>query len=209
MSYSLPPLPYAYDALEPHFDALTMEIHHGKHHQTYVNNLNNAVSEAGLGAAPVEALIAQLENVPESWRTAVRNKGGGHANHSLFWTILSAKGGRPSGEVARAIDSELGGFDAFKDAFTKAAQTRFGSGWAWLTVGQDGKLLVESSANQDSPLMGEFAGLSGGTPILTLDVWEHAYYLNYQNRRPDYIAAFFHIINWEEVNRRYLAAQGR
>lgn len=209
MSYSLPPLPYAYDALEPHFDALTMEIHHGKHHQTYVNNLNNAVSEAGLGAAPVEALIAQLENVPESWRTAVRNNGGGHANHSLFWTILSAKGGRPSGEVARAIDSELGGFDAFKDAFTKAAQTRFGSGWAWLTVGQDGKLLVESSANQDSPLMGEFAGLSGGTPILTLDVWEHAYYLNYQNRRPDYIAAFFHIINWEEVNRRYLAAQGR
>jgi len=209
MSYSLPPLPYAYDALEPHFDALTMEIHHGKHHQTYVNNLNNAVSEAGLGAAPVEALIAQLENVPESWRTAVRNNGGGHANHSLFWTILSAQGGRPSGEVARAIDSELGGFDAFKDAFTKAAQTRFGSGWAWLTVGQDGKLLVESSANQDSPLMGEFAGLSGGTPILTLDVWEHAYYLNYQNRRPDYIAAFFHIINWEEVNRRYLAAQGR
>ena len=198
MSYSLPPLPYAYDALEPHFDALTMEIHHGKHHQTYVNNLNNAVSEAGLGAAPVEALIEQLENVPESWRTAVRNNGGGHANHSLFWTILSAKGGRPSGEVARAIDSELGGFDAFKDAFTKAAQTRFGSGWAWLTVGQDGKLLVESSANQDSPLMGEFAGLSGGTPILTLDVWEHAYYLNYQNRRPDYIAAFFHIINWEE-----------
>ena len=209
MSYSLPPLPYAYDALEPHFDALTMEIHHGKHHQTYVNNLNNAVSEAGLGAAPVEALIEQVENVPESWRTAVRNNGGGHANHSLFWTILSAKGGRPSGEVARAIDSELGGFDAFKDAFTKAAQTRFGSGWAWLTVGQDGKLLVESSANQDSPLMGEFAGLSGGTPILTLDVWEHAYYLNYQNRRPDYIAAFFHIINWEEVNRRYLAAQGR
>ena len=209
MSYSLPPLPYAYDALEPHFDALTMEIHHGKHHQTYVNNLNNAVSEAGLGAATVEALIEQLENVPESWRTAVRNNGGGHANHSLFWTILSAKGGRPSGEVARAIDSELGGFDAFKDAFTKAAQTRFGSGWAWLTVGQDGKLLVESSANQDSPLMGEFAGLSGGTPILTLDVWEHAYYLNYQNRRPDYIAAFFHIINWEEVNRRYLAAQGR
>ena len=209
MSYSLPPLPYAYDALEPHFDALTMEIHHGKHHQTYVNNLSNAVSEAGLGAAPVEALIEQLENVPESWRTAVRNNGGGHANHSLFWTILSAKGGRPSGEVARAIDSELGGFDAFKDAFTKAAQTRFGSGWAWLTVGQDGKLLVESSANQDSPLMGEFAGLSGGTPILTLDVWEHAYYLNYQNRRPDYIAAFFHIINWEEVNRRYLAAQGR
>ena len=209
MSYTLPPLAYDYAALEPHIDAQTMEIHYSRHHQTYVNNLNNAVSEAGLGAAPVEALIEQLENVPESWRTAVRNNGGGHANHSLFWTILSAKGGRPSGEVARAIDSELGGFDAFKDAFTKAAQTRFGSGWAWLTVGQDGKLLVESSANQDSPLMGEFAGLSGGTPILTLDVWEHAYYLNYQNRRPDYIAAFFHIINWEEVNRRYLAAQGR
>ena len=197
MSYSLPPLPYAYDALEPHFDALTMEIHHGKHHQTYVNNLNNAVSEACLGAAPVEALIEQLENVPESWRTAVRNNGGGHANHSLFWTILSAKGGRPSGEVARAIDSELGGFDAFKDAFTKAAQTRFGSGWAWLTVGQDGKLLVESSANQDSPLMGEFAGLSGGTPILTLDVWEHAYYLKYQNKRGEYAKAFWNIVNWD------------
>ncbi|VFR54309.1 Manganese superoxide dismutase [plant metagenome] len=209
MSYSLPPLPYAYDALEPHFDALTMEIHHGKHHQTYVNNLNNAVSEAGLEGGPVEALIAQLESVPESVRTAVRNNGGGHANHSLFWTILSAKGGQPTGEVAQAIDSDLGGFDAFKDAFTKAAQTRFGSGWAWLTVGQDGKLLVESSANQDSPLMGPFAGLSGGTPILALDVWEHAYYLNYQNRRPDYIAAFFHIIHWEEVNRRYLAAKGR
>ena len=200
MSYSLPPLPYAYDALEPHFDALTMEIHHGKHHQTYVNNLNNAVSEAGLGAAPVEALIEQLENVPESWRTAVRNNGGGHANHSLFWTILSAKGGRPSGEVARAIDSELGGFDAFKDAFTKAAQTRFGSGWAWLTVGQDGKLLVESSANQDSPLS------EGNTPILGLDVWEHAYYLKYQNRRPDYIGAFYNVINWDEVERRYPAA---
>ena len=191
MSYSLPPLPYAYDALEPHFDALTMEIHHGKHHQTYVNNLNNAVSEAGLGAAPVEALIEQLENVPESWRTAVRNNGGGHANHSLFWTILSAKGGRPSGEVARAIDSELGGFDAFKDAFTKAAQTRFGSGWAWLTVGQDGKLLVESSANQDSPLS------DGNTPVLGLDVWEHAYYLDFQNRRPDHIQAWLDkLANW-------------
>lgn len=209
MTYSLPPLPYAYDALEPHFDAQTMEIHHTKHHQTYVNNLNNAVSEAGLTAEPVEALIGRLESVPESVRSAVRNNGGGHANHSLFWTILSPECGQPTGAVAQAIANDLGGFDAFKDAFTKAAQTRFGSGWAWLTVGQDGKLLVESSANQDSPLMGSFVGLSGGAPILALDVWEHAYYLNYQNRRPDYIAAFFNIINWDEVNRLYLAAQAR
>lgn len=209
MAYTLPKLPYAYDALEPHIDAATMEIHHSKHHQTYINNVNAALEGTEYADLPVDELVKKTKSLPENLQGPVRNNGGGHANHSLFWTILSAKGGRPSGEVARAIDSELGGFDAFKDAFTKAAQTRFGSGWAWLTVGQDGKLLVESSANQDSPLMGEFAGLSGGTPILTLDVWEHAYYLNYQNRRPDYIAAFFHIINWEEVNRRYLAAQGR
>lgn len=206
MAYSLPPLPYEYDALEPHFDARTMEIHHSKHHQTYVNNLNNAVGEAGLAEVPVEVLIAQLESVPESKRGALRNNGGGHANHSLFWKILAASGGEPDGEISHAIDRDLGGFDAFKDVFTKAAQTRFGSGWAWLTVGKDGKLLVESSANQDNPLMGQLAGLSGGTPILALDVWEHAYYLHYQNRRPDYISAFFRIINWQEVNRLYLVA---
>lgn len=206
MAYTLPPLPYAYDALEPHFDARTMEIHHGKHHQTYVTNLNNAVNDAGVEAVAVESLIADIKALPEQIRVAVRNNGGGHANHSLFWSVLSAQGGQPEGKLAQAIDSELGGYAAFKDSFTKAAQTRFGSGWAWLTVGRDGKLLVESSANQDNPLMGEFAGLSGGTPILGLDVWEHAYYLHYQNRRPDYISAFFNIINWAEVARRYEAA---
>jgi len=208
MAYELPPLPYAYDALEPHFDARTMEIHHTKHHQTYVTNLNNALKEAGVDdSAPVEELITRIDTLPQQIQTAVRNNGGGHANHSLFWTVLKAGGGgQPSGRVADAIERDLGGYDKFKEAFTKAAQTRFGSGWAWLTVGSDGKLLVESSANQDHPQMGGFAGLSGGTPILGLDVWEHAYYLNYQNRRPDYIAAFFNIINWDEVNRRYEAA---
>lgn len=209
MPYSLPPLAYAYDALEPHFDARTMEIHHSKHHQTYVKNLNNAVAEAGVADMPVEQLINQLEKVPESARTALRNNGGGHANHALFWQILSPEGGQPTGEISEALVRDLGGFDSFKASFTKAAQTRFGSGWAWLTVGKDGKLLVESSANQDSPLMGDIANLSGGTPILTLDVWEHAYYLNYQNRRPDYIEAFFHIINWEEVDRRYRKVVGK
>ncbi len=209
MHYSLPPLAYAYNALEPHFDARTMEIHHSKHHQTYVNNLNNAVAEAGIVDMPVEQLISQLEKMPESARTALRNNGGGHANHALFWTILSPEGGQPTGEISEALVRDLGGFDSFKASFIKAAQTRFGSGWAWLTVGRDGKLLVESSTNQDSPLMGDIANLSGGTPILTLDVWEHAYYLNYQNRRPDYIEAFFHIINWEEVNRRYRKAVGK
>lgn len=206
MTYTLPPLPYAYDALEPHFDARTMEIHHSRHHQTDVNNLNNAVAEAGIEAVPVEELIAAITSLPDGVRTAIRNNGGGHANHALFWTVLGPDGGSPEGELAEAIDADLGGYDAFKDTFTKAAQTRFGSGWAWLSVGKDGKLLIESSANQDSPLMGDFVGLSGGTPILALDVWEHAYYLNYQNRRPDYIAAFFSIINWKEVLRRYDAA---
>ncbi|KQQ36276.1 superoxide dismutase [Duganella sp. Leaf126] len=209
MAYELPPLPYAYDALEPHFDARTMEIHHNKHHQTYVTSLNNAVNDAGIEPVAVEDLIRDIGALPEAARTAVRNHGGGHANHALFWTVLSPKGGgQPTGKLAAAIDADLGGYDRFKDLFTKAAQTRFGSGWAWLTVGKDGKLLVENSANQDSPLMGEFVGLSGGTPILGLDVWEHAYYLNYQNRRPDYIAAFFNIINWDDVARRYEAAIG-
>ena len=208
MPYALPPLPYAYDALEPHFDARTMEIHHTKHHQTYITNVNNALAEANVAEVPVEQLITNISALPQNIQTAVRNNGGGHANHALFWTVLSPDGGQPSGKLAQAIDDDLGGYDRFKDTFTKAAQTRFGSGWAWLTLGKDGKLLIESSANQDSPLMGEFAGISGGTPILGLDVWEHAYYLQYQNKRPDYIAAFFNIINWAEVERRYEAALG-
>jgi len=203
MPYALPPLPYAYDALEPHFDSRTMEIHHTKHHQAYITNVNNALGEAGVAEVPVEQLIADIGSLPQAVQGVVRNNGGGHANHALFWTVLSPEGGKPSGKVAQAIEDDLGGYEKFKDAFTKAAQTRFGSGWAWLTVGKDGKLLVESSANQDSPLMGQFAGMSGGTPILGLDVWEHAYYLQYQNKRPDYIAAFFNIINWVEVERRY------
>jgi Fe-Mn family superoxide dismutase len=203
MPYALPPLPYAYDALEPHFDSRTMEIHHTKHHQAYITNVNNALSEAAVAEVPVEQLIADIGSLPQAVQGVVRNNGGGHANHALFWTVLSPEGGKPSGKVAQAIEDDLGGYEKFKDAFTKAAQTRFGSGWAWLTVGKDGKLLVESSANQDSPLMGQFAGMSGGTPILGLDVWEHAYYLQYQNKRPDYIAAFFNIINWAEVERRY------
>ena len=208
MPYTLPPLPYAYNALEPHFDAQTMEIHHTKHHQTYITNVNNALADSDVGDVPVEQLISDIGALPQGVQNVVRNNGGGHANHALFWTVLSPEGGQPSGQLAQAIETDLGGYDNFKDAFTKAAQTRFGSGWAWLTVGKDGKLLVESSPNQDNPLMGEFAGMSGGTPILGLDVWEHAYYLQYQNKRPDYIAAFFNIINWAEVERRYDAALG-
>jgi Fe-Mn family superoxide dismutase len=202
MPYTLPKLPYAYDALEPHIDAQTMEIHYTKHHQTYINNLNAALEGAGLGTdEPVETLIGRIDSLPEAVRGPVRNNGGGHANHSLFWTVMSPEGGgQPQGSVAAAIDSDLSGFDAFKDSFTKAALTRFGSGWAWLSVTPDGKLVVESSANQDSPLM------HGNTPILGLDVWEHAYYLKYQNRRPEYIGAFFNVIDWAEVSRRYEAA---
>ncbi|MDN4039669.1 superoxide dismutase [Massilia sp. YIM B02443] len=208
MPYALPPLPYAYNALEPHFDAQTMEIHHTRHHQTYITNVNNALAESNVAEVPVEQLISDIGSLPQNVQNVVRNNGGGHANHALFWTVLSPDGGKPSGQLAQAIETDLGGYDSFKDAFTKAAQTRFGSGWAWLTVGKDGKLLVESSANQDNPLMGQFAGMSGGTPILGLDVWEHAYYLKYQNKRPDYIAAFFNIINWGEVERRYQEALG-
>ena len=204
MAYTLPPLPYAYDALEPNIDALTMEIHHSKHHQTYVNNLNAALDGAGIATdEPVDALVARIDQLPEAIRGAVRNNGGGHANHSLFWSVMSPQGGgEPDGALARAIDAELGGHAAFREAFTKAALTRFGSGWAWLSVTPAGKLLVESSANQDSPLM------QGNTPILGLDVWEHAYYLKYQNRRPEYIGAFYNVIDWSEVARRYAAAVG-
>jgi Fe-Mn family superoxide dismutase len=204
LAYTLPTLPYAYDALEPHIDALTMEIHHSKHHQTYVNNLNAALEGAGIATdEPVEALVARIDQLPEAVRGAVRNNGGGHANHSLFWSVMSPRGGgEPYGALARAIDTELGGHAAFREAFTKAALTRFGSGWAWLSVTPAGKLAVESSANQDSPLM------QGNTPILGLDVWEHAYYLKYQNRRPEYIGAFYNVIDWPEVARRYAAAVG-
>ncbi len=201
MPYSLPALPYAYDALEPHIDAQTMEIHHSKHHQTYVNNLNAALEGNPLGELPVEELLTRLKEVPEDKRGAVINNGGGHANHSLFWTVMSTSGGgEPQGDLKAAIDSQLGGFEAFKEAFTKAALTRFGSGWAWLSVTPEKKLVVESTGNQDSPLM------NGNTPILGLDVWEHAYYLRYQNRRPEYIGAFYNVVNWAEVARRYQTA---
>lgn len=207
MPHTLPKLPYAYDALEPNIDAQTMEIHYTRHHQTYVNNLNTALEGSEYAEQPVDALIVGVEALPEKMRAPVRNNGGGHANHSLFWTVMSPSGGGlPGGDLARAIDAELGGFDAFKKAFTQAALTRFGSGWAWLTVTKDGRLAVESSANQDNPAM---LGIgSGNTAILGLDVWEHAYYLKYQNRRPEYIAAFYNVIDWVEVARRYAAARG-
>jgi Fe-Mn family superoxide dismutase len=198
MAFTLPALPYAYDALEPHIDAQTMEIHHSKHHQTYVNNLNAALEGQPWAELPVEELLRRLSEVPAELRPAVINNGGGHANHSLFWDVMSPTGGgRPEGELAEAIEAELGGFERFKEAFTKAALSRFGSGWAWLSVTRAKRLLVESSANQDSPLM------QGNTPILGLDVWEHAYYLRYQNRRPEYIGAFYNVIDWAEVGRRY------
>jgi len=204
MPYTLPALPYAYDALEPHIDARTMEIHHTKHHQAYINNVNTALGDSPLASKSVEDLITDLNAVPENIRTAVRNNGGGHANHALFWTILSPKGGgMPTGDLAAAIDKACGSFDAFKEQFGKAATTRFGSGWAWLSVKSDGSLVVESTANQDSPLS------EGRTPILGLDVWEHAYYLNYQNRRPDYITSFWNLVNWPEVDRRFAAAKGK
>lgn len=203
MAFQLPALPYANDALEPHIDAQTMEIHHDRHHNTYVTNLNAALENAPeLQGKSLEDLIANLDSVPESIRTAVRNNGGGHHNHSLFWEIIGPNGGgAPTGAIASAIDSELGGFDKFKEDFAKAATTRFGSGWAWLVVGKDGKLAITSTPNQDSPIM------EGLTPVLGLDVWEHAYYLKYQNKRPDYIASFWNVINWDEVNKRYEAAK--
>ncbi len=202
MAFELPQLPYAYDALEPHIDKETMNIHHTKHHNTYVTNLNNALQgNEELLAKSVEEVIANLDAVPESARTAVRNNGGGHANHSLFWQILSPNGGgAPTGELADAISSKFGSFESFKEEFAKAATTRFGSGWAWLSV-SNGELEVSSTPNQDSPIM------EGKTPILGLDVWEHAYYLNYQNRRPDYIASFWNVVNWDEVSKRYTAAK--
>ena len=207
MAHTLPELPYAFDALEPNIDAKTMEIHYTKHHQAYITNLDKALEGSDLADKPAEELIRDIDALPEKIRGAVRNNGGGHANHSLFWTVMSPKGGgQPVGDVAKHIDSDLGSFDKFKEAFTQAALTRFGSGWAWLSVDKGGKLSVENSANQDSPLMKGIG--SGNTPVLGLDVWEHAYYLKYQNRRPDYIAAFYNVIDWNEVERRYQAAIG-
>lgn len=201
MAYFLPALPYAYDALEPNIDAKTMEIHHSKHHQTYINNINGAIAGTEWEKLSVEDLVAKVNEVPTDLKNMVINNAGGHANHSLFWTVMSPQGGgQPTGAVAKAIDEQLGGFDTFKEAFTKAAISRFGSGWAWLSVTPEHQLIVESSANQDSPLM------YGHTPILGLDVWEHAYYLKYQNRRPEYINAFYNVVDWDEVNRRYHAA---
>ncbi|MEE2825961.1 MAG: superoxide dismutase [Planctomycetota bacterium] len=200
MAYTLPELPYEYGALEPHVDARTMEIHYTKHHNGYVTKLNAALEGTGIEVS-IEELVSNLDMVPEEKRTAVRNNGGGHANHSLFWTVMCPNGGgAPTGELAAAIDESFGSFDAFKEAFANAAATRFGSGWAWLSV-DNGKLVVESTANQDNPWM------EGRTPVLGLDVWEHAYYLHYQNRRPDYISAFFNVVNWDEVLRRVAAAK--
>jgi len=202
MSHQLPDLPYPNDALEPHIDAATMEIHHDRHHNAYVTNLNAAIEgNDTLSGKSIEELISDLGSVPEEIRGAVRNNGGGHANHSLFWTIIApGKGGNPSGNLAAAIDSSFGSFDSFKEEFSKAGMTRFGSGWAWLVV-KDGKLAVTSTPNQDNPIMD-----GSGTPILGLDVWEHAYYLNYQNKRPDYIAAFWNVVDWDAVAERYAAA---
>lgn len=201
MPFTLPALPYGYDALVPHIDAKTMEIHHTKHHQAYINNANKALeAHPALAAKSVEALISDLASVPEDIRTVVRNNAGGHYNHSLFWTVLGPNaGGEPTGALAEAITSTFGSLAAFKEKFAAAAAGRFGSGWAWLALDK-GKLVVESSPNQDSPLM------EGRTPILGLDVWEHAYYLNYQNRRPDYITAFWNVVNWTEVARRFAEA---
>ena len=198
MAFELPKLPYAFDALEPHIDTKTMEIHHGKHHQGYTNNLNNAIAGTPLEGQSIETIVTKMDMS----NGAVRNNGGGFYNHSLFWKVMSPNGGgTPTGALAEAINNAFGSFEAFKDAFSKAAATRFGSGWAWLCVHKGGKVAVCSTANQDNPLM---PGMGcGGHPILALDVWEHAYYLNYQNRRPDYINAFFNVINWNEVAKNY------
>jgi superoxide dismutase, Fe-Mn family len=203
MAYQLPALPYPFDALEPTIDARTMEIHHDKHHGAYVNNVNAAIAgHADLEAMSIEDLLRNIDKVPEGIRTAVRNSGGGHANHAMFWQIMKkGGGGAPTGELADAINSAFGSFDAFKDAFAKAGAGRFGSGWAWL-VSNNGKLEVTSTANQDSPYM------EGKTPLMGIDVWEHAYYLNYQNRRPDYISAWWNVVNWDAVASRFAASKG-
>ena len=208
MAYELPQLPYSYDALEPHIDARTMEIHHSKHHAAYIAKANAALEgHAALGEQSIDALVSNLDAVPEGIRGAIRNNGGGHANHSLFWSIMgpagsAGVGGEPTGTLGEKIHATFGTFDTFKEQFATAAATRFGSGWAWLALKADGTLVVTSTANQDSPLM------EGMTPLLGLDVWEHAYYLNYQNRRPDYVAAFWNVIDWDAVGTRYTSAVG-
>lgn len=203
MAYEVPPLPYGYAALEPYIDEQTMRIHHDRHHGTYVSNLNNALAnQPELASLPVEELIQHLDRVPEAVRTAVRNNGGGHANHLFFWTIMKSNGGgAPSGDLAEAIKSTFGGFDAFKTQFAAAAMARFGSGWAWLTADAQGALRIESTPNQDSPLM------EGRVPLLGVDVWEHAYYLKYQNRRADYVAAWWNTVDWDAVAKRFAAAK--
>lgn len=207
MAYTLPDLNYSYDALEPHFDARTMEIHHTKHHNAYITKVNGAIDGSNLENQSIEALISDLSAVPDAIRGAVRNNGGGHANHSFFWNILSPNGGgTPTGALAEAIESELGGFDAFKSAFADAGATRFGSGWAWLVLKADGTLAVTSTPNQDSPLMKGVAEVEG-TPIIGLDVWEHAYYLKYQNLRPSYIEAFWNVVDWSKADAIYSSAK--
>ena len=210
MAYELPKLPYANDALAPHIDAKTMEIHHDKHHQAYITNANNLLKDhPELAALDVNALIADLSRVPEAIRTGVRNNAGGHSNHSFFWKILGpGKGGAPTGALGAAISSTFGSFDKFKEEFGKSGATRFGSGWAWLVVTGDKKLAIGSTANQDSPLMGKAVAGFEGKPVIGLDVWEHAYYLNYQNRRPDYIAAWWNVVNWDAASANYAAAGG-
>ncbi len=209
MAHELPPLPYPANALEPHIDARTMEIHHDKHHATYVTNLNKALESAPEAAnKSPEELIADLASVPESVRTMVRNNGGGHVNHTFFWKLLGAgAAGKPTGTLASTIDSAFGSFEEFKEKFAAAAAGRFGSGWAWLVV-NGGKLEICSTANQDNPIMGKAIAGCEGKPVLGLDVWEHAYYLNYQNRRPDYVKAWWNVVNWDEAEKNYLAAQG-
>lgn len=202
MAYTLPDLPYAYDALEPHFDARTMEIHHTKHHAGYTNKVNAALEGTEFADKAIEDVLSSISELPTDKVQAVINNGGGYANHALFWTVLSPNGGgEPTGELAKAIDSAFGSFDEFKTEFANAAATRFGSGWAWLVVDADGALKVMSTKNQDSPIM------EGFTPILGLDVWEHAYYLHYQNRRPDYISAFWNVVNWDKVSEYFSAAK--
>ena len=208
MAYTLPALPYAFDALVPHIDAKTMEIHHDKHHQAYITNANNLLKDhAALAALDVNALIADLSQVPEAIRGGVRNNAGGHSNHSFFWTILGpGKGGAPKGKLGEAITATFGGFDKFKEEFAKAGATRFGSGWAWLYVTADKKLAIGSTANQDSPLMGKAVAGIEGKPVVGLDVWEHAYYLNYQNRRPDYVTAWWSVVDWDKAEANFAAA---
>lgn len=203
MAYKVPDLPYAHDALEPHIDAETMHLHHGKHHQAYVNNLNAAIEKyPELASMDIDDLVANLDKIPADIRTAVQNNGGGHANHAMFWLVMAPNaGGEPTGEIKEAINKAFGSFDAFKEKFAAAATSRFGSGWAWLVVDKDGNLEVTSTANQDSPLT------LGKTPVLALDVWEHAYYKKYSNVRPDYIKAFWNVVNWNEVNKRFAAAK--